>query len=161
GTLRWVAVAVVIVAFGGFGLWRLTQPKEAVVTPSSDAAPIEAKGELDLDSRPPGARGTLTGPDGDGTKFGPTPLRVSSTSTAKVKIHMELAGYNPFEDEVAVEPGQVVRVAPTLVQARATLHVVTTPSQAQVLLAGKTVGDTPLTRDDLDVASQVELVIQK
>src|SRR5262249_40348718 len=79
GVARWVAIAVVIAVVGGFGVWKLTRPKDATVAvPSSDGS-IEAKGELDLDSRPSGAKGTLTGPDGKSTPFGPTPVRVRVT----------------------------------------------------------------------------------
>ena len=52
-------------------------------------------------------------------------------------------------------------IAPHMVQARAGLHVTTTPDGAQVTLERRVLGETPLVRDDLDAAVGADLVISK
>jgi hypothetical protein len=164
-------ILFVILGGGGFAVWKLTQkPTATTLVAPQDAAVEEALGFIVIDPQQEGASGTLTAENGQILKFGPTThdpnkqkeantrLRVSANS--KFKIHIELAGYNPYDTESTVLPNETLRISPRLEKASAKLHVETNPSGAQVSLGGKLLGETPLNRDGLDPKSG-ELVISK
>lgn len=161
-------IAVVVVAAGGFGVWKLTRaPKTPVVATSGDAGVVEENlGYFVIDPQPAGAMGTLTDEKGGVHPFGPTShdakkqIRLRVTANTKFKIHIELSGYNPYDTESTVLPNETLRISPTLQKASATLHVETTPSGAQVSFNGKLLGETPMTRENLDAKSG-ELVITR
>jgi serine/threonine-protein kinase len=157
--------AVVVVAAGGFGIYKLTRGTPvAVVTPArTDAAAEEAMGKLEIDPDPEGATGTITGADGVAHPFGPTShtnkvmLRV--TANTKLEVHLEAPGYKPYDRAVHVEPNVILSIVPSLEKQRASLHVVTTPGGAQVSLGGRFLGETPVTIEDLDAAPHATLSI--
>ena len=146
GAGLWVAIAVGFAAAGGLTTWRLTQPS-ASPTPAVVIAPVvrdapatESRGTLELDSNPAGAIVTL----GD-HRLGPTPRRERVAGGVKVHVKLESRGYQPYEDDLVVEPGKTLVFRPKLTAAPAVLHVETTPPGATVALAGQPQGTTPLT----------------
>jgi hypothetical protein len=153
-------IIAVLLGGGGFAVWKLTRKTETtVVTAPADAAVEEQLGYFVIDPAQEGAMGSLTDERGGVHTFGPTShdlkkqVRLRVTANTKFKIHIELAGYNPYDTESTVLPNETQRIAPPLDKASATLHVETTPSGAQVALDGKLLGETPLTRDGLDATS--------
>ena len=163
-----IPLILVVLAAGAFGVWKLTQsPKAPVVATSGDAGVVEENlGYFVIDPQPAGAMGTLTDEKGGVHPFGPTShdakkqIRLRVSANTKFKIHIELAGYNAYDTESTVLPNETLRISPTLSKASASLHVETTPSGAQVSFNGKLLGETPLTRENLD-AKTGELVITK
>jgi serine/threonine protein kinase len=141
----WVAIAAGFAAAGGLTTWRLTQPS-ASPTPAVLVAPIvqdpvvEPRGTLELDSSPSGAIVTL----GE-YRVGPTPRRERVTGGVKVHVKLEAKGYQPYEDDLVVEPGKTLVFRPKLTAAPAVLHVETTPPGVTVALAGQPQGTSPLT----------------
>ena len=96
-------------------------------------------------------------------RLGPTShkklVRLRVEANKKFKIHIELDGYEPYDtDAHRSGPTRSSGSQPRLEKARAILHVETEPSGAQVSLAGKLLGETPLTREGLD-AKEGELSI--
>jgi tRNA A-37 threonylcarbamoyl transferase component Bud32 len=159
--------ALVLVAGGGIAAWRLSRKDAAVVTPPPVAADAHvdeaAMGTLEIDPDVEGATGTITGEDGIAHPFGPTShakkVRLRVTANKELEVHIEAPGYQPLDRSVHVDPNVVYGMAPTLARARASLHVVTTPAGAQVNLAGRFVGETPLMVADLDAAPAADLLI--
>jgi hypothetical protein len=161
-------LSIVLLALGGIAVWQLTKDKSTtIVEPSrKDASQVEM-GVMLFDPDPEGATGTITDENGNVTSFGPTShdpkkrtaLRVEANR--KVKIHIELAGHNPYDTESSVVAGETLRIAPTLEKASAKLHVETTPVGATVTLDGKLLGETPLTLDGFDAKDDAVLVISK
>ncbi len=144
-----IGLALVVACAGGAGIFALTRPHgpdPALVTPPADAMSVPAEfGELKVVTVPPGARGTI-----NGTAFSQvTPARAKNVPTGVAKIHLELDGYVPLDFEVTVERGETLSVQRNFVVAPATLHLTTEPLGVQVTLAGRVLGVTPLTRDDL------------
>jgi serine/threonine-protein kinase len=158
--------AAVVVAAGGFAVYKLTQSTPAhVVTPApADAKVDETMGVLEIDPDPEGATGTVTGEDGVAHPFGPTShtkkVRLRVTANKDLRIHLEAPGYQPYDRAgIRVEPNVTLAMAPALLKARASLHVVTNPPGAQVTVGGRFVGETPLTVSDLDAAPHAQLSI--
>jgi hypothetical protein len=158
--------AIVVVAGGGVA-WKLARSNDApaVVPVAGDAAPTEQVGVMEIDPKPDGASGTVTGVDGIPHKFGPTshanPVRLKVSANTRLHVHIELAGYQSDEEDRTVRNNETLAIEPHMVQARAGLHVTTTPDGAQVTLARRVLGETPLVRDDLDAAIGADLVVSK
>jgi serine/threonine protein kinase len=142
----WVAIAAGFAAAGGLTTWRLTQPSASptpavVVAPIVRDAPVaESRGTLELDSSPAGAIVTL----GD-RRLGPTPRHERVAAGVKLRVKLELKGYQSYEDDLVVEPGKTLVFRPKLTAAPAVLRVETTPPGATVALAGQPQGTSPLT----------------
>jgi serine/threonine protein kinase len=157
----WIAIAAGFAAAGGLTTWRLTQPSANPTTPVviapvvRDATAAESRGTLELDSIPGGATVTL----GD-RLLGPTPRRERVASGVKVHVKLDLQGYQPYEDDLAVEPGKTLVFRPKLSPAPAVLHVETTPPGASVTLAGRPQGTSPLTVS-VAAAHDVELALTR
>ena len=166
----WIPIVLVLLAGGGFGAWKLfvQKPIETpVVTPTKQDAAVEvAMGRVEIDPSPEGAYGHIADANGViAKKFGPTshknPTRFDVEAGKPFKVHIELEGYEPEDQERIVEKGQTHVIAPKLRKARAMLKVTTTPTAAQVTLDGTLLGQTPLTRNDLDAKKSASLVITK
>jgi hypothetical protein len=157
----WVALAAGFAAAGGLTTWRLTRPSAGattavVVAPAVRDIPIaESRGTLELDSSPVGAIVTL----GD-RLLGPTPRRERVASGVKTRVKLELKGYQPYEDDLVVEPGKTLVFRPKLTPAPAVLHVETTPPGATVAVAGQLQGTSPLSVA-LAAARGVELAVTR
>ncbi|CAN5705958.1 hypothetical protein BH11MYX1_BH11MYX1_45340 [soil metagenome] len=156
GSRRTVALGIIagVIVGGGFVGWRVLRTNTAAVVTSKDAAVIEAVGVMEIDPKPDGASGTVTGVDGIAHAFGPTshakPTRLKVSASTKLHVHIDHLGYQAIDDDRTVQPNETMLVSPYMVKARAGLHVTTTPDGAQVSLDRRVLGDTPLVRDDLD-----------
>ncbi|HEX7701740.1 MAG TPA: PEGA domain-containing protein, partial [Kofleriaceae bacterium] len=121
--------------------------------------------KIEIDPKPDGASGTVTDVDGNVYPFGPTshakPARLKVSANTKLHVHIELAGYQSIEGDYSVSNSETKVIEMNLVRARAGLHVTTTPDGAQVTLAHRVLGETPLVLDDLDAAVGADLVISK
>ncbi len=72
-------------------------------------------------------------------------------------VVVEKDGYKKFEEKVNLEAGQTITITAELA-AVGSLRVLSTPSGADVLLDGESVGSTPLNIEDVDVGSHVVTV---
>jgi len=157
----WIALAAGFAAAGGLTTWRLTRPASpaslipVIASLPREPGPIETRAMLELDSIPPGALVTIAD-----RPIGPAPRKAPVPGGVKVHVKFELKGYQPYEDDLAVESGKTVVVRPHLSAAPAGLRVETTPAGASVTLAGQLLGATPLTRS-LPPARGAELVIAR
>jgi len=168
---RGLAIAVIAgaaLAGGAVGVWALTRDRGdhgPVIAPApADARALPSEGELEIDPTPDGATGTIASLDGKvSSKFGPTvkgqPTHVHVTANVKYHVRIEHDGYRAFDDDISVPPGETTRISPRLDRAHAVLHVVTVPPGAEIELGSRMLGDSPLTRDDLDAVSDAELTI--
>ncbi|HEX5062200.1 MAG TPA: PEGA domain-containing protein, partial [Kofleriaceae bacterium] len=165
----WVVIALVVLAGGGFGVWKLMQkPTTNVVTPTAkDAGTGIHLGIVEIDPDPDGATGYIADEAGtiavDG-KFGPTshkkPLRLRVEAGKLFKVHIDREGYESYDTQRTINAAETVVIAPRLNKAKAALKVTTTPDGAEVAFKGKLLGETPLSRTDLEDAKG-ELVITK
>jgi serine/threonine protein kinase len=165
----WALLAVLALAAGGFAIWQMTRsPDETEVvtpTPVSDAGIEVPTGTLEIDPSPEGATGHIADVDGVIAKtFGPTtkkaPVRLAVEAGKPFRVHIELDGYESFDQERTIKASETHVIAPQLRRARAMLKVDTTPPGAQVSLRGNVLGETPLVRNDLD-PMKAELVLTK
>jgi serine/threonine protein kinase len=159
-----IVAAIAAAAVGGGVIYKVTRPDQSAVTPAIGDAKAEQVGVLEIDPKPDGASGTVTGDDGVPHPFGPLKgraERLKVSANTKLHVHIELAGYQTVDDDRIVPAGETMVISPHLTQARAGLHVTTAPDGATVSLDHRVLGDTPLQRDDLDAAIGAELVISK
>ena len=159
---RWLVLGVLLLGGAGAGIYALTRKSEPVDKPIVDApkdaavvAPVTT-GELEIFTTPPGATATINGDKIDGV----TPGRVK-LPPGKAKIHLELAGYLPIDYEYDVTAGIKQTDRQTFAAAPAKLHVTTEPIGVTVTLAGRSLGVTPLTRDDLSAVKDATLTLSK
>jgi len=154
-----IVLAAVLAVTVGLTTWRLMHALEPVHVPGSlvpgDAGAAEPKGTFEIDSFPTGAIVTVAD-----RILGQAPQIAHVSSGAKIHLRLELKGFQPYEDDLAVEPGKTVVVRPRLLRAPATLHVETTPPGALVALADQPLGTTPFTKP-VDVARNADLAITK
>jgi serine/threonine protein kinase len=167
GARRGIAVAAAIVLVGGAGIawWAITRDRGGAIARADAAAVPAARAQIEIDPDPEGASGTIT--DASGAvlrRFQATthaaPPRVDVAPDTRVHVHIEHAGFLPVDEDVTVRANMIERLRPGMKPARASLHVVTKPVGAKVLLAGKLLGDTPLVRDDLVPGSGEDLSIE-
>jgi serine/threonine protein kinase len=165
----WIVLVIAILGAGGFAAWKLTQqPNETnVVTPATkrDGGIQVPSGTLEIDPSPEGATGHIADEKGViAQQFGPTkhktPTRLRVEAGKTFRIHIELDGYEVWDQERMINANETVVISPTLPKAKATLKVTTTPDGAQVSFKGKLLGETPLVRDDQE-ATKGEVVIAK
>ncbi len=146
---RWLATpagitALVLLALGTYAAATF------LPTLLADEAPRTAT--LVLDSVPRGARVTLDGKE----TAQETPATLTGLSTgANHTLVLDLSGFERHTEVVNVSPeeaasGAEVRRRIFLKKALGTLHVHSEPVGAEVYLDGKYVGDTPITRRNLD-----------
>jgi hypothetical protein len=81
----------------------------------------------------------------DGAAVGKVPQE-KRVSAGEHPVVVRLDGYKQFEEKVRVEPGQTVTVQATL-KPVGRLRILSTPSQATVLVNGLPVGKTPLDQE--------------
>jgi serine/threonine protein kinase len=136
----------VLVAGGGaaaiYAVMHTSDAPSVTSHPPIDAAvpPPVTTGTLEIFTTPPGATGTI-----DGRPFaGPTPQRLNNVPAGRVTIHLELPGYIPLDYPIDVRAGEVFRDRQAFVAAPALLDIKTEPAGAQVVLAGRSLGTTPL-----------------
>ncbi len=167
---RFAIIGVVVIAAVVLAVWKLAGGGGPTSVTAADAAVIAPKtGTLLIESDPPGASGYLEA-------IGPRRFRQAIASAAagqrvkienlppdeKYKLHLELAGYLPYEETVNVTPGETFLVHPRLVRAPSKLHVVTDPPGAGITLAGRRLdGETPKTFEGLTAGSNLTLILDK
>ena len=156
---------VAVVAAGGVatGVWwaRRTSDTPSAAPPIAsaaatiDAAPAPSTGTLLVDSVPQGATATI-----DGHVIGKTPTEYPAPAGKALSVGITMPGYEPVVDyKVTLAAGARTIYSPSLVPARARLHVDSDPPGATVTLRGRALGDTPLDLDDLDALGKVELAV--
>jgi eukaryotic-like serine/threonine-protein kinase len=156
GRRRGLALGAAAAALVGLVALRPWQREQVQVVVLPDAQ-VVAIGVLDIDSDPSGATGAV-----DGVPFGPTPSKVQVPAGVVLKVVVEKEGYEPYHDDhVEVPPGQTVRMRPLMKAAPARLQVSSDPSGAQVLVAGRAVGPTPLDLKDLAPATNVVVTVTR
>src|SRR5262249_45748207 len=121
---------------------------------TGDASPTETMGILEVDSIPSGAIVTVAGKT---LGVGPKSARV--TAGAKVKVKLELKGYQTLEEEVGIDAGKNI-FRRNLQIAPASLHVESTPTDATLTANGQAVGNTPI-NVTLAAAKNVEFILTK
>jgi len=132
----------------------------------SVAAVEVASGTVEIDPSPEGATGYIADESGVIAKtFGPTsrkaPIRLAVEAGKPFRVHIELEGYEPVDQERTIQAKETLIIAPELRKAKAKLDVTTTPAGATVSLKGRLLGETPLVRGDLEPIKAAELVIAK
>ena len=160
---KWLVLGVLLLGGAGAGIYALTRRSEPVDKPivetprdAAGVAPVTT-GRLELQTTPPGAHGTINGQ----TIKDPTPVRMKDVPVGKAKIHLELEGYLPIDYEIEITAGETQVLPLTFAAAPAKLHVMTEPVGVTVALAGKTLGTTPLTREDLPAVVDATLTLSK
>jgi hypothetical protein len=161
----WAGLALAAIAGGGTAVWALTRepepPRQPVALPlpppppPPDARAADPLGTFEINSIPPGAFVTIAG-----KPQGPAPRTANVSSGVKIRVRLELKGYQPFEEDYVAEPNKTTVIRERLMAAPATLAVETTPAGAQVTAAGLALGATPFEKQ-LAAARGVELVISK
>ena len=162
----WIGLVLAAAAGSGATVWALTRaPAPAPVAlvptplppppPAVDAPPAEPRGTLEINSIPPGAQVTI-----DGKPQGETPRSASVATGVKIRVQLELKGYQLFEEDYVAEPNKTTVIRERLVAAPATLSVETTPPAAQVTAGGQALGLTPFAKP-INAAKGVEIVIAK
>jgi eukaryotic-like serine/threonine-protein kinase len=163
----WAIAVLAALAGGGTAVWALTrepprqqvviQPDAAPLPPPPDAPPppTDLLGTLEIHSIPPGALVTIAG-----EPQGATPRTAKVASGAKIRIRLELKGYQLFEEDYTAEPNKTTVIRERLVPAPATLSVETTPAGAQVTAGGQALGITPFVKP-FAAGKGVEIVISK
>jgi serine/threonine protein kinase len=153
-------LATMFAAAGALITWRLLsrapapeRPEVSITVVPNDAAVVESKGTLELDSIPSGAVVTIAD-----RVLGTTPRSARVTSGVKLHVKLDLKGYQLYEDELAVDAGKTIVLRPRLTPAPATLRIDTSPSAAQVVLGDQPIGVTPLIKQ-VPVATAADLTI--
>jgi serine/threonine protein kinase len=119
----WLALAVGFLAAAGLTTWRLTRASGDVQPPVPvpvlvDAGVAGAMGTFEISSTPTGAVVSL-----DGKVLGPTPRSARVPSGVKVRVKLELEGYQAYEGELSVEAGKTFALSAPLSPAPALLRV--------------------------------------
>ena len=161
-TALWIVVGVAVVG-GGAGIYAVTRKSGPEDQPIVDRTPKDAAviapattATVYLVTTPAGATGTI-----DGTPLStPTPVRATGVPVGKAKIHLQLPGFLPLDYDLDVVAGNN-NDNRAFVAAPARLHVTTEPVGAQVTLAGRGLGVTPLTRTDLSAVKGATLTLSK
>ncbi len=162
GNAKWLVLGVLVLGGAGAGIFALTRKSEPadkpIVEAPRDAAVVApVTGQLELLTTPPGATGTVNGQPIQN----PTPVRMKDLPAGKAKIHLELEGYIPIDYEIEITAGDRQVLPLTFASAPAKLHVSTEPLGVTVTLAGRSLGVTPLTRDDLSAVKDATLTLSK
>ncbi|HLL21656.1 MAG TPA: PEGA domain-containing protein, partial [Kofleriaceae bacterium] len=167
-----IAGLVVLLALGG-GIWAFTRdrdPAPKIVTPSTaDAAVIveDERGTLTVAPLIEGATGYLE-VVGERTRQEIGPLSHGKPFNAKVPankqlhLHLELPGHLPYDDaSIEVPPKQNLLLKPSFSTAPAQLAITTDPAGVQVTLAGRLLGETPKTFENLTPGKDLALQLAR
>ena len=152
-----VAIAVASGGIGGVGAHPLARAGAAVVAPPPppDASLKDALGTFEIDSVPPGAMVTIAG-----KPQGAAPRTANVSSGVKIRVKLELKGFQTFEDDFIAEANKTLVIRERLVAAPSTITIETTPAGAQVTAGGQFLGSTPLEKP-MPAGKGVEVVITK
>ena len=171
GNARWIVLALLLVGAGGTGLYALTRDRGAsdiVAPPAADAAVVvDQRGSLTLDPDHDGATGFIEVIGDPSTRqaiaavSAARPFSVKVPANTKIHVHLELAGFQPYDDTVTASPGEGLRVRVRFEAAPARLHAVTDPPGVQVSLGGRILGETPRTFENLAPTADAVLVLSR
>jgi hypothetical protein len=165
----WLLFALLAAGAIAIGIYLATRgPAEPVVAVADARSTIDPQdGSLTIDPAQEGASGYIE-LVGDTKQRKPiprlthaAPFKATLRANEKYHFHLELAGYLPYDETVTITPGAITVVNPRLLPAPAKLHVVTDPDGVQVILAGRSLGDSGKTFDNLTPGKGLELVLSK
>jgi hypothetical protein len=165
-------VAALVLAIGG-GIWALTRNRgesgDNVVTPppTPDAQVVRTTGTVIVEA-PEGAEGYIE-PAED-----PANRKVLDTALLKtmgrnglmvpakrLHLHLELAGFSPYDIMFEVRPGETVVHRATMTTAPARLAIQVEPAGVEVTLAGRLLGEAPRTFENLTPGKDLALTLSK
>jgi len=125
---------------------KIPDDKKVKDESSADTAEVKKReavkpplGDVTIESRPSGAEVYL-----DGKKQGSTPLTLFSLREGVKKLMLAKEGYQSAEKDVVVKAEQMTTVSTALTEDFGSLHIVSKPEGAVVLINGKQSGVTPL-----------------
>ena len=164
-------LALLLVGAAGSGLYALTRGRSArdVIAPAAaDAAVVaDQRGALTLDPDHDGATGFIEVVGDPSTRqaiaavTAAHPFSVKVPANTKIHVHLELAGFQPYDDTVTASPGEGLRVRIRFDAAPAKLHAITDPPGVQVSLGGRILGETPWTFENLAPTVDAVLVLSR
>ncbi|GHV09659.1 hypothetical protein FACS1894162_0690 [Bacteroidia bacterium] len=108
-------------------------------------APIPIYGSLDIKSTP---RASVYI---DGKKIDETPIIIPQILIGKHEIALQANGYKPHKQTIEIQEEKIAEMNINLqeVDKMATLKITSVPSNASVSINGRSIGVTPLTKDNL------------
>jgi serine/threonine protein kinase len=113
-------------------------------------------GSIEVTSRPAGAEVYIDGK----VLPGVTPLEILDVDPAQTHtVRVTLAGYDPFTQDVRLE-GRRTRIQAVLSAQTASLAIDSIPQGAEVVIAGKVRGTTPLQLGDLPSADDITVELR-
>ena len=105
---------------------------------------VAQRGELEINSQPPGAQAYF-----DGNLAGTTPLALADVSPGEHSLRLTLADHREWTQQVAVGPGDRAVIEATLSALPGSIHVSSAPSEAAVSIDGQERGITPITLGEI------------
>ena len=162
-----IAIVLAVLLAAGAGIFALTRgddsPRVVTPPPADATAPVPTHGTVTIYA-PDGAAGyiELVGDPASRQQIAPIEKGVDAKVPAgQVHIHLELAGYAPYDFTLEVRADERVVHRAVMVTAPAKLAVATEPPGATVTLDKITLGDTPQTFEGLTPGKDLTLVIAK
>jgi hypothetical protein len=165
-------VAAIVLAIGG-GVWALTRNRgessDNVVTPppSPDAQVVRTTGTVIVEA-PEGAEGYIEPAEDPANRkvldtallktMGRNGLQVPAK---RLHLHLELAGFSPYDIMFEVRPGETVVHRATMTTAPAKLAIKIEPEDVQVTLDGRLLGEAPRTFENLTPGKDLALTLSK
>jgi hypothetical protein len=165
-------VAAIVLAIGG-GVWALTRNRgesgDNVVTPppSPDAQVVRTTGTVIVEA-PEGAEGYIEPAEDPANRkvldtalletMGRNGLQVPAK---RLHLHLELAGFSPYDIMFEVRPGETVVHRATMTTAPARLAIQVEPAGVEVTLAGRLLGEAPRTFENLTPGKDLALTLSK
>jgi formylglycine-generating enzyme required for sulfatase activity len=127
----------------GYKKWQQTL-KIVPATPVNlgEVVLIKADGRLKIASTPVGASVTV-----DGEFQGRTPIELALTPDKKHRIQLLKEGFNPAERTIELESDKLDNLNIELAPELATIHLLTSPEDAELLIDGKPSGSATQTLD--------------
>lgn len=124
-----------------FRLEKIKNEEKQIVFQEAGSHLDSSKGVLEVITSPNGAQIFI---DDLPANFLETPLRLyGKLPYGKHRLRIEHPKYISIEEDIVISPGATVRVDRSLVKATGKIKVITTPSNANVLVNGKLAGTTP------------------
>jgi hypothetical protein len=117
------------------------------------SAALQKPAALQVNSDPAGATVFI-----DGASMGNTPVLVNDLAPGTHKVVLTSRTMETWGSEVNLIEGQTASLSPTLTMKRGALRIIANVNNAQVLLDGKAIGTTPLTKTDVLYGSHKILV---
>jgi formylglycine-generating enzyme required for sulfatase activity len=111
-----------------------------------------ADGTLMLTTRPPGATVTVAG-----SYAGKTPAEIPLAAETEHTIHITKAGYGKATREVRLSSRETKRLAVSLAPIQGTVYLVVEPSDAELLVNGRSAGPVPPRLELIAVEHQLEI----